>query len=151
MTEMKERKVGNMEKKSRMIHEYMETICTDRKKITQPVERLGHTQPCLVKRIEKKYVRGSQRAVARSGKHMASFCPHQQQLVQCLYKDVGIGRITDESLILIDLPCQQCLWHTFCTLDSRAQYVHFVGPKGHLTVEDLKCLRMYNIVLVYIR
>lgn len=28
----KERKVGNTEKKSRMIHEHMETICTDRKK-----------------------------------------------------------------------------------------------------------------------
>jgi len=32
MIKTKERKVGNLEKKSRMIHEYMETICTDRKK-----------------------------------------------------------------------------------------------------------------------
>lgn len=71
----KERKVGNTEKKSRMIHEYMETICTDRKKnhVARRAPWAYSALSCEENR-EKNMSRGSWRAVARSGK-MASFYP----------------------------------------------------------------------------
>lgn len=59
----KERKVGNMEKKSRMIHEYMETICTDRKKnhVARRAPRAHSALSCEENR-EKNMSRGSWRA-----------------------------------------------------------------------------------------
>lgn len=51
-TEAKWRKEENMERKSRIIYEYMEVICTDIKKITQPVASRAYT--VLFLRIERK-------------------------------------------------------------------------------------------------
>lgn len=124
-----------------MIHEYMETICTDRKK--NHVARRApwaHSALSCEENREKNMSRGSWRAVARSGKW-----PHSTLGPSAIVGfSVRTRTVRDRRksptnrLVLVDLPCQQGLRHAFRTLDSRAQYVHLVGPKGRLTVEDLE-------------
>lgn len=65
-----------MEKKSRMIDEYMETICTDRKKnhVARRASR-AYPNPVLRRKLREKYVHGSWRAVARGGKQTYGLIP----------------------------------------------------------------------------
>jgi len=140
----KKRKKGkweNLEKKSRMIHEYMETICTDRKKnhVARRAPWACSALSCEENREKNMSVDRGERLLAAANTP-ASFCPRaiSNNWFRVRIRTSGWEESSMNHLVLVDLPYQQGLRHAFRTLDSRAQYVYLVGPKRHLTVEDLE-------------
>lgn len=72
-----------MEKKSRMIDEYMETICTERKKnhIARRASRAYPTLSCEENREKSMSVDHGEQLLAAASKHMASFHPGTSAII----------------------------------------------------------------------